>query len=164
MKSFIIKSFTVLSLILYMSCGQSTDVVESGTYTGKIIEVEADKSEIYVKTEDGKTLDLYFVDETKLTQDGQDVPFSTLKEGYNSTFKQLDRGAFEWYGPTGLAKLVWKGATQVSRIQSGYLYHYLGFMLFGVVFLLFFLALDGAEAFLMVGLISWLFWTVGNDG
>ncbi|NBC59027.1 MAG: hypothetical protein GVY05_12180 [Bacteroidetes bacterium] len=87
MKSFIIKSFTVLSLILFMSCGQSTDVVESGTYTGKIIEVEADKSEIYVKTEEGKTLELYFVDETKLTQDGQDVPFSTLKEGQNVEVK-----------------------------------------------------------------------------
>ncbi|MBS3738235.1 hypothetical protein [Mesohalobacter halotolerans] len=87
MKSFIIKSFTVLSLILFMSCGQSTDVVESGTYTGKIIEVEADKSEIYVKTEEGKTLELYFVDETKLTQDGQNVPFSTLKEGQNVEVK-----------------------------------------------------------------------------
>lgn len=92
------------------------------------------------------------------------VVYLALKEGYHSTFKQLDRGAFEWYGPTGLAKLVWKGASQVSRAQSGYLYHYLGFMLVGIVLLFFFLVLEGAEAFLIVGLISWLFWIVGNDG
>ncbi|RRO25634.1 hypothetical protein [Flavobacteriaceae bacterium 14752] len=79
MKSFIIKSLSVLSLVLFVSCGQSTDVVESGTYTGTVIEVEADKSEIYVKTEDGKTLELYFIEDTKLTQDGKEVPFSTLK-------------------------------------------------------------------------------------
>jgi len=80
MKTFIIKGLAVLSLVFFMSCGKSTDVVESGTYTGKIIEVEADKSEIYIKTDDGKTLELYFIDDTKLTQDGQEVPFSTLAE------------------------------------------------------------------------------------
>lgn len=80
MKTFMIKSILVLSLVFFISCGKSTDVVESGTYTGKIVEVEADKSEIYVKTEDGKTLELYFIDDTKLTQNGQEVPFSTLEE------------------------------------------------------------------------------------
>ncbi len=80
MKSFIIKSLSALSLVFFISCGQSTDVVESGTYTGTITEVEADKSEIYVKTEDGKTLELYFIEDTKLTQNGEEVPFSTLEE------------------------------------------------------------------------------------
>ena len=80
MKSLITKSLLFLSIIFFMACGNSTDVVESGTYTGKIIEVEADKSEIYVKTEDGKTLELYFIEETKLTQNGQEVPFSALEE------------------------------------------------------------------------------------
>lgn len=79
MKTFIVKSLLVLSLVFFISCGQSTDVVESGTYTGTVIEVEADKSEIYVKTDDGKTLELYFIDETKLTQDDEEVPFSTLE-------------------------------------------------------------------------------------
>lgn len=63
------------------SCAESTDVVESGTYTGEIIEVEADKDEIYVKTEDGKTLELYFTQDTKLTQGGDVAQFSILKEG-----------------------------------------------------------------------------------
>lgn len=80
MKSLITKSLLFLSIIFFMACGNSTDVVESGTYTGKIIEVEADKSEIYVKTDDGKTLELYFIEDTKLTQNGEEVPFSALEE------------------------------------------------------------------------------------
>jgi hypothetical protein len=80
MKSLITKSLFILSLSLFIACGDSTDVVESGTYTGKIIEVEADKSEIYVKTDDGKTLELYFIEDTKLTQNGEEVPFSALEE------------------------------------------------------------------------------------
>lgn len=80
MKSLITKSIYLFSIVLLIACGKSTDVVESGTYTGKIIEVEADKSEIYVKTEDDKTLELYFIEDTKLTQNGEKVPFSTLEE------------------------------------------------------------------------------------
>lgn len=80
MKSLITKSLFLLSITLFISCGKTTDVVESGTYTGTLIEVEADKSEIYVKTEDGKTLELYFIEDTKLTQNGEEVPFSALEE------------------------------------------------------------------------------------
>ena len=38
--------------------GEKTDVVESGTYEGTVHEVEADKTEIYVKTADDKLLEL----------------------------------------------------------------------------------------------------------
>lgn len=55
-------------------------MVDSGTYSGKIKKVEAEKTEIYVTLDDGKTLELYFTDETSLTQNGQDVDFSTLKK------------------------------------------------------------------------------------
>lgn len=63
------------------ACGGKTDVVDSGTYEGTIKEVEAEKTEIYVETSDGKTLELYFTDETKLTQDGEEAQFSSLTEG-----------------------------------------------------------------------------------
>lgn len=63
------------------ACEESTDVVESGTYQGTIDEVEAEKTEIYVKTADNKRLELYFTDSTKLTQAGSTVPFEQLKEG-----------------------------------------------------------------------------------
>jgi cold shock protein len=64
-----------------ISCGKKTDVVESGTYKGTVDEVEADKSEIYVETEDGKRLELYFTETTSLTQNGIPVEFSALAEG-----------------------------------------------------------------------------------
>ncbi len=70
-----------LVILLISSCGGNTDVVDSGTYDGKIKEVEPDKTEIYVTTEDNKTLELYFTEETKLTRNGQVVEFSELKEG-----------------------------------------------------------------------------------
>ncbi len=60
---------------------EGTDVVESGTYMGTVDEVEADKTEIYVKTDDNKTLELYFTDKTELTKDGNAVDFAELTEG-----------------------------------------------------------------------------------
>lgn len=80
MKSIITNAVFALSILFFVACGKSIDVVDSGTYSGKIIEVEADKSEIYVETEDGKVLELYFIEDTKLTQNGEVVPFETLKE------------------------------------------------------------------------------------
>lgn len=60
---------------------EGTDVVESGTYMGTVDEVEADKTEIYVKTDDNKTLELYFTEETELTKNGAPADFSELSEG-----------------------------------------------------------------------------------
>lgn len=80
------KSFKLLAVAFFLafmvSCGgEKTDVVESGTYQGTVHEVEADKTEIYVKTADDKLLELYFTESTTLTQGGQNVDFSQLKEG-----------------------------------------------------------------------------------
>ena len=73
-----ISIFAVLLLII-SACGEETSVVESGTYTGNIEKVEADKTEIYVKLESGKLIELYFTDNTTLTKDGETVPFSTIE-------------------------------------------------------------------------------------
>lgn len=70
-----------LSFVIIISCGGKTDVVESGTYQGTISEVEADKTEIYVKTADDKLLELYFTETTTLTRNGQTVAFGELAEG-----------------------------------------------------------------------------------
>jgi len=69
------------AIVLFSSCGGNTDVVDSGTYSGKIKKVEAEKTEIYVTTENEKELELYFTDETTLTRNGNDVDFSELSEG-----------------------------------------------------------------------------------
>ena len=80
------KKFNFLILICsvaFMSaCESKTDVVDSGTYQGVIAEVEAEKTEIYVTTGDGKRLELYFTDSTTLTNSaGIQVPFEELAEG-----------------------------------------------------------------------------------
>jgi len=74
--------FTMIILALFLSlsaCGEETSVVESGTYTGTIAEINTDETEIYVDLESGERVELYFTDETTLTQDGEDVPFSTIE-------------------------------------------------------------------------------------
>ena len=60
---------------------RNTSVVESGTYQVTAKRVDAEEKEIYVTTADGKTLELYFSDATKLTQGGKDVAFDALKNG-----------------------------------------------------------------------------------
>ena len=71
-----------------MACGggESTDVVESGTYKGKIAEVKSGEKEIYVKHKDQK-LELYFTDSTKLMKGGKSVDFSMLKKDQKVSVK-----------------------------------------------------------------------------
>ena len=74
--------FAAFLFFFLVSCGgERTDVVDSGVYTGTVEEVEADKTEIYVKTADDKLLELYFTESTTLTRNGQTVQFSELAEG-----------------------------------------------------------------------------------
>lgn len=81
MKNSIIKGLFFSTILLFIACGEGTDVVESGTYQGTIKEVEAEKTEIYVTTADDKTLELYFTETTSLTRGGSEVDFSELQEG-----------------------------------------------------------------------------------
>lgn len=60
---------------------RNTSVVESGTYQVTAKRVDPEEKEIYVTMEDGKVLELYFSDATKLTQGGKDVAFYALKNG-----------------------------------------------------------------------------------
>jgi len=60
---------------------RNTSAVESGTYEVTARKVDPEEKEIYVTTADGKTLELYFSDATKLTQGGQAVTFDALKNG-----------------------------------------------------------------------------------
>lgn len=81
-------SFTVFSLLVFQACNsgsnsetENTDIVESGTYTGTADKVDDEEKEIYVKTEEGKMLELYFTESTKLTQNGQEAAFDALEKG-----------------------------------------------------------------------------------
>lgn len=82
-----------IALITFQACNggggssstemENTDIVESGTYRGTAERVDPDEKEIYVKTEDGKILELYFTAQTELTQNGQAVSFDALEQGQN---------------------------------------------------------------------------------
>ena len=80
MKLKLATAFLVI-VFVFTSCGEKTDVVESGTYRGTIDKVEASKTEIYVKTTDNKTLELYFTESTSITRNGETVEFSNLEAG-----------------------------------------------------------------------------------
>ncbi|MDZ7755833.1 hypothetical protein [Rhodohalobacter sp.] len=79
MKQFKFVSILTLLFLMISACGEDTSVVESGTYTGTIQEVNAEETEIYVNLEEGGVIELYFTDETTLTRDGEDVPFSSIQ-------------------------------------------------------------------------------------
>jgi cold shock protein len=82
MKSTKLIALLLLCVVSFLyACEQGTDVVESGTYQGTVDKVEAEKTEIYVKTEDGKRLELYFNENTSLTRNGETVAFDQLEEG-----------------------------------------------------------------------------------
>lgn len=85
-------AIAAFSLTAFQACNNSdssstevehTDVVPSGTYTGTADKVDPDEKEVYVKTTDGKMLELYFTDQTKLTQNGQTATFDALQKGQN---------------------------------------------------------------------------------
>ena len=70
----------------------NTSVVPSGTYTVTAERVDAKEKEIYAKTKDGKILELYLEDSTKLTQDGKPVQFDALKKGQQLEVKVEKKG------------------------------------------------------------------------
>lgn len=83
--------------------------------------------------------------------------FFVLNEAYKSMFKGLDRGVFEFYGPTGLVVLLSRYSKEVVKLQTGYLYHYIGGIFFGVFMILTAFFLGGVETFLIVGAsLLWL--------
>lgn len=60
---------------------RNTAVVESGAYKVVAKRVDAEEKEIYVTMKDGRILELYFSDATKLTRGGKDAEFGALKKG-----------------------------------------------------------------------------------
>jgi hypothetical protein len=80
------------ALFVLISCGEKTDAVDSGVYQGTVDEVEADKTEIYVKTADGKVLELYFTETTALTRNGAPVEFDQLAEGQKVEVEVVKEG------------------------------------------------------------------------
>lgn len=55
---------------------------------------------------------------------------------YSVTYKILDRGIIEIFGPLGLSSMITKKSAYLSKLQTGYLYHYTLLMLTGLTVLL----------------------------
>ena len=56
--------------------------------------------------------------------------------GYFVSYKTIDRGVFEMFGPFGLSKIFNKVSFNNAMFQSGYVYHYTFIFLVGITFLL----------------------------
>ncbi|WPP50739.1 hypothetical protein [Catalinimonas niigatensis] len=89
-KSILSFSLLFFAAVVFQACSggsnsstemENTDIVESGTYTGTADRVDAEEQEIYVETEEGQMLELYFTEQTSLTQNGQSVSFDALQQG-----------------------------------------------------------------------------------
>ena len=55
---------------------------------------------------------------------------------YTITYKIIDRGIIEIFGPMGLSSIITKKATSISKMQTGYLYHYTFLILVGLTSIL----------------------------
>lgn len=56
-----------------------------------------------------------------------------LTFGYQTSYKAVDRGLIEMLGPYGISHSIYNTSMNISKMQSGYLYHYAFVMLLGVI-------------------------------
>jgi len=61
---------------------------------------------------------------------------NALSFGYKTSYKTIDRGIIEMLGPYGLSSMVNVQGSLLSRLQTGFVYHYAFVMLVGVTFIL----------------------------
>ena len=59
-----------------------------------------------------------------------------FKFGYSISYKIIDRGIFEIFGPMGFSTVILKKSFFISKLQTGYIYHYTFVMLVGITLLL----------------------------
>jgi len=62
------------------------------------------------------------------------IAANLLRLAYATTYKLVDKGFVELFGPSGLSKLVLQISKNVSNLQSGLLNHYAFFIFVGVIF------------------------------
>jgi NADH-ubiquinone oxidoreductase chain 5 len=67
--------------------------------------------------------------------------FPILSFGYRITFRLIDRGIIEIFGPYGIASTIRELTSKTSQIQTGFVYHYAFLMLIAVTIFIAFAAL-----------------------
>jgi len=65
--------------------------------------------------------------------------------GYSSSFKLIDKGLIEQFGPTGISAFVFSLSFNLLAYQSGFIYHAILFFVygFGLFLVLYFLLIVG---------------------
>jgi hypothetical protein len=57
--------------------------------------------------------------------------------GYSLTFKTLDKGLIEQFGPTGIASTIFNISFNFTAIQTGFIYHTIFVLVYGFLFYFF---------------------------
>ena len=70
-----------------------------------------------------------------------------LHVGYDGTYKTVDRGIIEFFGPFGLSNVLYNRELNASRLQTGLIYHYTFVMLIGAVLLMTFIGFQSLISF-----------------
>jgi proton-translocating NADH-quinone oxidoreductase chain L len=66
---------------------------------------------------------------------------TSLSLGYHLTYKTIDRGLIEMLGPYGIFNIIYKKSLDVSKLQTGFIYHYAFIMLISITLLITFIGL-----------------------
>jgi NADH-ubiquinone oxidoreductase chain 5 len=69
--------------------------------------------------------------------------------GYNVTYKTIDRGIIEIFGPFGISKILYSNSLNFSKLQTGLIYHSTFLMLLGSVFCITFVGFSGSLYYLV---------------
>jgi len=92
-----------------------------------------------------------------------------LKFGYRVSYKIIDRGIIEIFGPLGLSTIINKKAKYLYNLQSGFLYHYTLILLIGSTLVLgirqlwlYFGDLIDYRIFILIFLFTYFFITAKN--
>jgi NADH-ubiquinone oxidoreductase chain 5 len=61
---------------------------------------------------------------------------NALSFGYHKSYKLIDRGVIEMFGPYGFIQIVYQKSLTLSKLQTGFIYHYAFLMLIGATLLI----------------------------
>ena len=59
---------------------------------------------------------------------------NVLKKSYYFFYQDIDRGIIEKFGPVGISNVLYSGSSLITKIQTGYVIHYITFFVFSIVF------------------------------
>ena len=92
-----------------------------------------------------------------------------LHFGYHYTYKTIDKGLIEFLGPKSITEVLYSSSKEVSKLQTGYIFHYSAIFFLGLIFLLGISLMGGFTTLLVnvaaysIFIILFLFFIGDND-